>query len=77
MVEPRPVLETATRLKTDFRQDRALKATSSLEQAATRAEDPGAEIWQNVAFMRETLPQEAVPQPALVLQGCSDVDKSG
>ena len=66
-VEPRPVLETATRLKTDFRQEVcAPKATSSSEHAADRAEDPGAEFRQNVAFMRETLPQEVVSQPAPV-----------
>ena len=41
-VESRPVLETATRLKTDFWQEvHAPKATSSSEQAADRAEDPG------------------------------------
>ena len=44
-VEPRPVLETAKRLKTDFQQKvRAPKVTSSSEQATMRADDPDAEF---------------------------------
>ena len=34
------------------------------KQATTRAEDPGAEFRQNVAFMWETILEAAVPQPA-------------
>ena len=39
------------------------KASSSNEQAAKKDEDAGVELRQNLLFMRETLPVEAVPQP--------------
>ena len=65
--EPRPVLETANRVKEVFQQEAsAPKASCSSEQATTRAEDPGAEFYQNVAFMRQTLPIAVVPQPTPV-----------
>ena len=57
-VEPQSVLETAKRLKANFRQEvQAPKVASSSEQATARAEDPVAEFQQNIAFKRETLPQ--------------------
>ena len=60
--ESRPVLETATHLKADLRQEvHTPKATSSSEKVADRAEDPGADFRQNIAFMQETLPKEAMP----------------
>ena len=63
----RPVLEAANRLRADLRQEGSTpKVTGSLELATDRAEDPGVEFKHNIAFMRETLPKEAVPQPAPV-----------
>ena len=42
------------------------KATGSSERAANWNKDLGAELKKDMAFMRETLPKEAVPQPAPV-----------
>ena len=68
--ELRPILETANQVKEDFRQEASVpKVSSSLEQVTTRAEDLGAEFRQNVAFMRQTLPEAAVAQPTPVQPG--------
>ena len=66
-VESPPVLEMANRMRADLRHEgHTSKADSSTEQTADRVEDPGADFKQNVAFMRETLLKETVPQPAPV-----------
>ena len=67
MLESETVLETANRVKEVFQQEAsAPKASSSSEQAATQAEDPGAEFCENLVFMRQTPPEAAVTQPTPV-----------
>ena len=62
-VEPRPVLATAKRVKEILRLEAsASKASSSSEQAAKKDEEAGTEFRQSLLFMRQTLPEAAVPQ---------------
>ena len=54
-------------MKELFQQEAAdPQVSSSLEQEITQYEHTGMEFCQNVIFMRQTLPEAAVPQPTLV-----------
>ena len=64
---PRPVLETANRLKINLQQEvSAPKVASSTDQVTTRVEDLGTVFRQKVALMREMLLEVVVHQPAPV-----------
>ena len=64
-VQARPLLSLATLAKESAQaQVKARKADGSSEPSADRPDEPGTVFRANVAVMRETLPEAAVPQSA-------------